>query len=219
MKLSFKVLFILCVLISLLSACKNSDPIDPDDPQDEVPNALANATYYFTANVDGDSVSMLVTRNKGGFGVGHSSSIGDSCIISYESTIYESANIFDSDKLQISFTNGFARDCFYELEDFDIYFSPRGFPYTEGDVDDPNVKGVEIRLYLGDKYYTSLGATQPATANFDLASVEDVDEQGFQVALLEGTFSCVLVNDDDPSDLISLTNARYKLIVSSYQAE
>lgn len=83
--------------------------------------------------------------------------------------------------------------------------------------DDAHTPGLDVTFKAQDgTFYTSKGGAQ----NGSTLSVTDYT-QGMSGAnktmTIKGTFSCKLYNDEDPSDVIQVTEGKFKLILSEFE--
>ncbi|HEX8561917.1 MAG TPA: hypothetical protein VF676_02950 [Flavobacterium sp.] len=83
--------------------------------------------------------------------------------------------------------------------------------------DEAHTPGLEVAFEAADgTFYTSKGGSQSGSALAVTNSTQGT-VNGLKTMTVTGTFSCKLYNTDDPTDVIDVTNGKYKLILSEFQ--
>ncbi|RZJ69985.1 hypothetical protein [Flavobacterium sp.] len=82
--------------------------------------------------------------------------------------------------------------------------------------DDNHMPGIEIGYEAANgNYYSSKEGIQTGSA-LSVSNYSPGTTAGTKTMTVTGTFSCKLYNDEDPTDVIDVTNGKFKLILSEF---
>jgi len=178
-----KSLFVLIVL--LIFSCKG------DDENSVVPevNIPDDVYYYFIGEVNDENVELFFTL---------------------ENEIL--VNPFDINGTPPNFTidllNHYHGPCGEELSQFKSLFSPTELGYSHN-LDLNNNKEVVVSMYMEDGMFSSDYGEQ-SDAKFEITDVSESPLIPFAMDV-EGALSCVVYNEDEPSQSFEIKNGRFKM--------
>jgi len=199
-----KSLFVLIVL--LIFSCKG------DDENSVVPevNIPDDVFYYFIGDVNDENVELFFTLENEIL-VNPSQSISGSGAIS-NCRIDYAAHLFDINGTPPNFTidllNHYHGPCGEELSQFKSLFSPTELGYSHN-LDRNNNKEVLVSMYMEDGIFSSDYGEQ-SDAKFEITDVSESPLIPFAMDV-EGALSCVVYNEDEPSQSFEIKNGRFKM--------
>lgn len=86
------------------------------------------------------------------------------------------------------------------------------------DQDDAHNPGLEITYEAQDgTFYSSKGGSQTGSTLSVSNYTQGTTGNGAKTMTVKGTFSCKLYNDENPNDVIEVTNGKFKMILSEFQ--
>lgn len=210
-----------CLCMALAAIIISCSP-DSEDTVD-ASNLIGDYFYYLVAKTSkGDYVSGInenPTQENFTHIPGHSW-IGSSCDHTLGPGLgpawdesFSSGSIYF-----VKFNNGYCGG-FEENSRFNTFFDPGTYSFSNG-----YEKGIYIDLsfnFESEIYYTTKGVEQPGASYIRIVNSEpDNEEFGWGYfnfgQIVTGEFRARLVNPDDPSDILEVTDGRFKLRVESY---
>lgn len=205
---------LLFALPILLFGCSSDDNNNSYTPVFPTPDSVA----YFRGNVNGTPVDYTYTYTSTttayGYANSNSGSPGDFWF-SYGGAI--STSTF-SPAITIYWDNMYHGG--YDDESINFYESFSDLPtnfLTDAQIDG-NVRGVEIVYEKnGSTYYSGAGSQAGSVFAISNSSQGIEDGGSLKIKTVEGTFNCKLYNGDDPTDVVTITNGSYKVVLREDQ--
>lgn len=212
-----KKLFLL-LLPALLFSCSSNDsdddlitPLNLEETTDAVAyiKGEMNGTafdYYYTHS--------LVPQYLYGYINGYSGT-GSERSFYYGAELSPTGN-FDK-RVMIAFNHMFAGSETDESAAFYDTFATIPTNYISAEQDDLHVKGVSVEYQIGDEYYTTMHGSQAGSTFTVTSSTQGIEPGGtLKIKTIIGTYSCKLYNNIDPSDIITITNGKYKVVLREF---
>lgn len=226
-----KNLFLIAIAFTIsLQSCSKTDSENELEKEDTDAIDASEYSYYISGKMNGKEFiygrkEMDTNPN---YQLVHSSPLEDAVCaygrdqgldykVSYSSTIYP---IFDNEDSQPSMSIDFIR--FYgcsesqsSSEVFNSLFSIDEYDYANDDNSSGASKHMGIiysPIATGNKYYESYGETQSSSI-FEITYSEDNNYFNLYSQSVEGKFSVKLYNVDDSSDVIEITEGKFKIPV------
>jgi hypothetical protein len=213
-----KKVILLLLTISLLSCSKDGNS---DSSSEDQTNAIA----YFKASLNGQQLDYV-----------QDSSTSPSHFYSYSSGFlglgFSKAYYYGCDLqpyTQGSFNRypqiGLTYNSLYTTEDsstengafYGLFNSlPTNFITSQQDSD--RVKGISVSYASPNnvRYSTMNGSQSGSTINITSSLSGNEKDTNFKIQTLVGTVTCKLYNENDASDVISLTNGKFKLVLREF---
>lgn len=214
-----KITTFLCMGIAMLFASCSTEDDNCEDSKD----LIGDFSHFLVAETSkGDYISG-VPKNVTIENVTHSPSIslsGGPC----DHDLGTGFHPYFDDSLssgEVYFANFHEGHCagYEENSRFHTFFDPGTYNFSNG-----NEKGIYISLsfnFESEIYYTTVGVDQPGTSYIRITESEpDIEDySGFYFnfgQLVTGEFRARFVNPVDPSDVLEVTNGRFKVRVESF---
>lgn len=243
-KLNLLCLALFLVLINLSSCSKDDDPVtDPDNTEQEAGDSDENqeeqeegnseepeevvddtvpddAEYWFLGDVDNRTIALFQTNSPYSQSWMSYSSGGGSffpeCNYSYGSSIGNDENPTDR-TFAFEIKNLFNGYCDFEESQFQSLLDPGALPYFAEPLNDVDIKVVVTFQDETGVYSSLLGPNTNSDFNITRAEPDSMATDNWHsYRLLEGTVSCTLYHEDDPTQTMSLQNGSFKLGIASH---
>jgi len=206
---------LLLALPFLMAAC-SSDDDNTYYPQ--VDNPSGDAYAYMRGNKDGSAFNYTFNLND------PSSQIMYGPIINVSSLDFDrwfsyggqfAPSFMADENIYVSFDNVYMGSYEDETNEFHNAFSTIPTNYlTYAQNNDQHLKGVSVGYQKEEGvYYYSEGGSQTGST-FTVTSSSEGTELGVKTKTIVGTFSCKLYNQDNAADVINITNATFKVVVT-----
>ena len=202
---------VLAFSITLFSCSKGDD---------STPSPSANDIAYFRASLNGKAVDFTQSNYLNpvysqNFTFSGCFLNGQDCVIDYGAFLMPYSTMAFVPSIGLSFDNLYNQSSqanesttFYSL--FTII--PTNFITSSQETND--FKGVDVQYgTIDNKTYSSLGGNQTGSSLTIISSTKGIENGGtLKIQTIIGTVNCKLYNDDNPLDIIRLTNGQFKLI-------
>lgn len=203
--------YLLLIFSIALFSCSNSN--NPEDTSN------SGDIAYFRASINGKSIDF--TENNTINSVYSQNFVysgcflnGQDCVIDYGAfLLLNSAGSF-TPSIGLSFDNLYNQtsqanesSTFYDL----FNTIPGNFITSVQEAND--IKGVDVQYTsVDDKTYSTLGGSQIGSTISILSSTKGLDGESLKIQTIVGNINCKLYNGDNPLDILTLTNGKFKLI-------
>lgn len=209
---------ILFFAAALMASCSSDDN---NNSNTQIP--AATATTYVKGNMGSAPFDYSYYLNaplspyQYGYGNGFSGD-GFTRYYYYGGSFHEAGN-FDK-SFSIYFQNMYYGDTDESAESAAFYNSFSTIPtnYLTSLQDDAHLKGIEVDYDMGTDVFYSTKYGSQSGSSFTVTSATNGIEAGgsLKVITMIGTLNCKLYNFMDPSDVITISNAQYKIVIREY---
>lgn len=206
---------LLFLAAAALVSCSN------DDNNSNVPTPTATATTYVkgTMGTTAFDYSYYLNSPMSVYAYGYTNGFSGDGFTRYYYYGGSFSPVSDFDKnLSISFENMFSGQESEESTEFYNTFETVPTNYITSLQDDAHLKGVEVDYSSdADTFYSTKFGGQSGSSFTVVSATEGIEPGGsLKILTLVGTMTCKLYNYMEPSDVISISNAQYKIVLREY---
>ena len=211
-----KKILLLLLPLALISCSSDND-------NETVTEQPVNAVTFIKGTLDGqpleytfiesESTQALYTYTSGYSGSGFTNYY-------YYAGMFLPYNDFNGPSVILGWNNMVVGNHSSETESFPTAFATVPTNFLTSSQDDSRMKGVEITYQTsrgGEVYYSTKDGSQ-AGSTFTVTSAASGTDAltGLKTQIITGTFSCKLYNQNDQTDVKTLTGGTYKVIVREF---